>query len=117
MSHNIISEDFHTEGKIINFNNGKKESFEWQGNFDGNKGSVNIKSNNFNGKTTYTTIPFDRDNFKDLFTHQISGISLENRLLSDFDINDFTKVNPDKNKTKSSNKNKNKKRKTRKYKK
>jgi hypothetical protein len=131
MSYNIISEDFHTKGKIINFNNGKKESIEWQGNFDGNKGSVNIKSNNFSGESFSKTIPFTKDTLQDLFNQHISGASLENRLISDFDIDadddynfnekfiNLAKRTSNKNKSKShnKNKNKNKKRKTRKYKK
>lgn len=133
MSTGVISEDFHTEGKIINYNNGKKESVEWNGKFDGNDGVVKIKTNNFNGDSFSKTIPFTKDTFQELFNQHISGASLENRLMTDFEIdNDLlseqliafdeniskkNKNNKTKNQNQNRNKNKNKKRKSRKYKK
>jgi hypothetical protein len=134
MSTSIISEDFRSQGKIINYNNGKKESVEWKGQFDGNDGFVNIKANNFNGKSISKNIQFTKDTLQDLFNQHISGASLENRLMTDFDLdldsdldlseklmtfNENINQNQNKNKnkkTKNQNK-KNKKRKTRKYKK
>lgn len=108
----------HIEGQIVNIANGKKENVEWNGDFNKSSGYVNIKSTHPDGTTNYELIPFNKNNFNDLFTQHISGASLEERLMTDFGLNDGKMMNENKNKKKTKyHHKKNKKHKSRKYKK
>ena len=64
-------------------NNKKKLSLEWDGEYDGNIGQINIKSNN-NGKKKNINMEFDNADLLNLLNHTEVNESIDQRLINDF---------------------------------
>jgi hypothetical protein len=59
---------------------------KWKGNYDGNVANINIGMNN-NGNTEYVNMKLTKDDLRQLFGIQPVDMSLEKRIMKDFNYN------------------------------
>ena len=112
----ISHEETYSKGSIIS----PSGNFEWEGQSNGNEGTVTLTIDGKNAKT----IHFTKDQLEDLFNQSVVKMPLEKRLMMDFMsdnddyINPFNKMKSKKNKkTRKNNNRNNKNKKSRKNKK
>lgn len=88
-----VQKKIYSKGSIIS----PEGSYEWEGNSDGNKGTITLT---VDGNET-RTINFTKDELEELFNQSVSRMGLDKRLVMDFMGDDENYVSPFKSNTKS----------------
>ena len=71
---------------ILNDKQDIHNEIKWQGDYDGNMANINIGMNN-NGNSEFVSMKLDNNDLRQLFGIQPVDISLDKRIMNDFDYN------------------------------
>jgi hypothetical protein len=75
-----------TKSIIRNNKQDINNEIKWEGDYDGNMANINIGMNN-NGKSELVSVKLDNNDLRQLFGIQPVEMSLEKRIINDFDYN------------------------------
>ena len=71
---------------ILNDKQDIHNEIKWQGDYDGNMANINIGMNN-NGNSEFVSMKLDNNDLRQLFGIQPVEMSLDKRIMNDFDYN------------------------------